>query len=312
MAGSGGTGGTGNRGDISAVASVWRMQSIWSQTANRLKSGADRWRTTGLLLGLLAAVLGVGSSQLMEHFVELGRVAALLSSLAAAGTAFALQKASAQQLSEWVRARSVAEALKSETYLWLAGLGPYGAGPGTGDATELTRRTGRVLDAASDLSRHARDIEAVARELPAVTGVESYVTHRLTPQLDGYYRPKARGMARKVRTTEWAEGGLALLSVVLAGVAAVFAVEEAAAWVPVVATAGGAVTAHAAAAKYAYQEIEFSRTAAELDRLIQQWTDGGRTEAEAHRLAERGEHVISIQNESWMAKWTADNGQVQG
>lgn len=303
---------SGGTGDRTAVSRVWRTQSIWSQTANALKASVDRARSQGLLLGLAAAVLGVGSSQLMPFFVELGRITAFLSLVAAALTPYALRRASAQRLAEWVRVRSVSEALKSETYLYLAGLGPYGQDGGDADAAELTRRTRNFLDAASDLARHTRDIVPVRRELPSVSGADSYVTVRLASQLDTYYRPKAHAMARKVRITERAQSGLALLSAVLAAAAAAFVVDEAAAWIPVLATAGGAVTAHAAAANYAYQEMEFSRTAAELDRLIQQWTDGGRTEEEAQRLAERGEHIISIQNEGWMAKWTVEQGQNQG
>ncbi|MEE4424093.1 DUF4231 domain-containing protein [Streptomyces bugieae] len=307
-----GFGGTGGRDDLSVVALVWRAQSVWSQAANTLKASVERWRTTGLLCGLATAGLGVTSSQTLGPVPALGKAVALLASLTAAGAAFALKRASARHLSEWVRARSVAEVLKSESYLYLAGLGPYRSRAGAAAAEELTRRTQRVLDAASDLSRHTRDIEAAVRDLPPVTGGESYVSERLARQLTDYYRPKARAMARKVSTTERAEGALALLSVVLGGVAGTFGVDEAAAWIPVVATAAGTVTAHAAAAKYAYQEMEFSRTAAQLDHLIRQWAAGGRTEAETQRLAEQGEHVISIQNEAWMAKWTSESGQDQG
>jgi len=41
----------------SAVVSLWRQQSIWSQTANRIKGGLTRWRVVALALTVAGAVL---------------------------------------------------------------------------------------------------------------------------------------------------------------------------------------------------------------------------------------------------------------
>jgi hypothetical protein len=53
--------------------------------------------------------------------------------------------------------------------------------------------------------------------------------------------------------------------------------------------------------------VEYLRTAAELGRLRDEWSVAGALdEAAEDRFVERCEHVVSIQNDGWMAKWAAD------
>jgi hypothetical protein len=100
---------------------------------------------------------------------------------------------------------------------------------------------------------------------------------------------------------------LAGLSVLLGAVAGAFAAEQAAAWIPVVAAVSASVVSHGASARYVALHVEYSRTAGELERILRWWRQlDPATDADADRLAERTEHVVSVQNEGWMAKWTAD------
>ncbi|WP_242705516.1 MULTISPECIES: SLATT domain-containing protein [Streptomyces] len=83
----------------------------------------------------------------------------------------------------------------------------------------------------------------------------------------------------------------------------------AAAWVAVVVTAGAAVSAHGVAAKYAFQEMEYARTADELRRLVARRGagDGGDGGPEADdAFVARCERVISVLNDTWMIKWTTE------
>jgi hypothetical protein len=64
---------------------------------------------------------------------------------------------------------------------------------------------------------------------------------------------------------------------------------------------------HAAASRYAYQELEFARTTAELESLLVRRTEAA---AKVSPEADDGfvthcEQVISAQNEGWMTKWAA-------
>jgi hypothetical protein len=62
-----------------------------------------------------------------------------------------------------------------------------------------------------------------------------------------------------------------------------------------------------AASRWEYQLVEYLRTAEELNRLQEEWLVApAADEATADRLVDRCEHVVSIQNDGWMAKWTAD------
>jgi hypothetical protein len=61
-----------------------------------------------------------------------------------------------------------------------------------------------------------------------------------------------------------------------------------------------------AAARWEYQLVEYLRTADELERMREDWSFADRSEEAADRLVDRCEHVVSIQNDGWMAKWKAD------
>lgn len=286
------------------VDDVWRAQSIWSQAADRSRRSIGHARTATLCASVAAGVLGVAASQLMGPSAVLGRVCSFLALLAAGAAPLAARGAAPDRLREWTRLRSVSEELKSQVYVYLANLAPYRR---PDRDAELQRRTDAVQAQAAGLAAAVRGIRPADRPLPPVTGPAGYVSGRLRGQLDGYYRPKADEMARRARRVERCGVALAALSVLLGATAGAFAAEQAAAWIPVVAAVSASVVSHGASARYAALEVEYSTTADELDRILRWWRHlSPATDAEADRLAERTEHVVSVQNEGWMAKWTAD------
>jgi hypothetical protein len=70
-----------------------------------------------------------------------------------------------------------------------------------------------------------------------------------------------------VRTTRRLEVGIGAVAAVFGAVVAVFPAIGISAWIGVLTTVATAIAAHAGAARYAYQQIEFPRTADELERL---------------------------------------------
>jgi conflict system pore-forming effector with SLATT domain len=82
-----------------------------------------------------------------------------------------------------------------------------------------------------------------------------------------------------------------------------------AAWVAVTATLAAALSAHAQAAKYEYQQVEFVRTADQLERLRRRWEreagQGPREPASEDRFVNDCKQVISVLNDAWMAKWNS-------
>ncbi|MFH8802023.1 DUF4231 domain-containing protein [Streptomyces sp. NPDC017936] len=284
---------------------VWRAQSSWSQAANRSRAAIDRARAVTLACTVAAGVLGVAASQLMDPLPELGRTLAFLALLAAGAAPLVARGAAPDRVREWTRLRSVSEELKRHAYVYLARVSPYRDPAGRDD--ELLRRTDAVQAQAADLTALVRQFTPVDRPLPPVADAADYVTARLRGQLEGYYRPKADQMARRARRVDRSGMALAALSVLLGAVAGAFAAEQAAAWIPVVAAVSASVVSHGASARYVALQVEYSTTAGELERILRWWQRlGPATDEDADRLAQRTEHVVSVQNEGWTAKWTAD------
>ncbi|MEU4350839.1 DUF4231 domain-containing protein [Streptomyces sp. NPDC023838] len=291
--------------DESAIAAVWGQQHIWSRSADRLKKAVEEARSKALLLAILAAVLGTGSAQAMGRNEGVGKALAFAAALAAGAAPLFAQRGGAARLSDWIRVRAVSEALKAEVYTCLAQVGPYRDLAGAG---ALLAERGRAYRTdGGDLIRYTAGITALPRPLPPVTDLDSYVEHRLRRQIETYYRPKAEWMRGKVVLAGRVELALGGLAAVLAAAAGVFSVGGLAAWVPVVASVSVALTAHAIAQRYAYQQLEFLRTAEELERLLARWegaAGGVGTPEAAEAFVAECEHVISIQNEAWMIRWT--------
>lgn len=285
-----------------AVDELWREQSLWSQTANRLKKRIDTARLAALVTVVVVAVFGAAAAALGERLDPLARVLAALAAVGSAALPALRPRWSGASLTDWTRVRSVSEALKSDVYLWLAGSGPF-----TDDqAAVLLRERGDALrrDVADLLTRRV-GLTPVARDLPPVHDLHSYIAVRVHGQLRDYYSRRAGEIAARIRRFRGVEVGLAAAGAIIGAIAATAGVSLAV-WIAVVATVGTAVSVHVSAARYEFQRIEFSRTAEELRQIADRATDSSLTLNDRLRLAERAEQVISIENQGWMAKLIED------
>jgi hypothetical protein len=290
---------------------VWDQQSVWSQAADAAKRTIERTRTVGLVLAVTAAVLSTAAAQTMAWHAEVGKVLAFLAAALAGLAPLAALRSGPAALRDWTRLRSVSEALKSELYTFLAGAGVYRASEAGEDPAGVERtllsRTEDVITDAADLAWLTAAHTPRSRALPPVFDVDSYVTIRVAGQIRDYYRPRATQMGRRSTVVHRVELLLAATAALLSAAAGAFGTDQAAAWVATVTTVAAAVTAHAAAARYAYQELEFSRTAAELESLLVRRTAACHAALDNDdAFVERCELIISAQNEAWMAKWATD------
>lgn len=292
---------------LAVVEWVWQQQSLWSQTAGRLKREINRWRSLTLGLTIVGAVLATLGTQVASLNTSTGKVLAWLAAIAVAITPVTMARGGRQGVQAWTRARSVSEALKSELYTLLAGVSPYR----NADREQvLQSRTGDILSDADDLAHHTVGMHAAIRTLPAVHDVDSYCTQRVTEQVTGYYRPQARRLQRRLRRIRAVEVILALAVAALSATAAALEIHSASVWVPVGTTLAATVTAHVAATRYEFLLIEYSRTAAQLERLHnghRQSADPGPQESVDDAFVAACERVISIQNEGWMAKLATES-----
>ncbi len=282
---------------------VWDQQSVWSQSANRLKKSVEAARSRALALTVTAALLGAAASQVMGWSSRLGATLAFVAALAAGMSPLLAHRGGLARTSDWIRTRAVSEALKGEVYTSLAGVGPYADRPNA--PTLLAERARDLRRDAADLIRHTAGVSPVTRPLPPVVDLGTYVDHRLRRQIDTYYCPKAAWMQSRVELFGKVELAFGALGALLAAAAGAFTIGGLAAWAGVIASVSIAVTAHVTAQRYTYQHLEFLRTAEELQHLLDRWTaDPAVTGEGAEAFVSQCEHVISIQNEAWMVRWT--------
>lgn len=284
-------------GSADVVVHAWRLQRVWSQVAGRLKARIDRSRSVGLVLGVFGAVLGVLAVQVGGE-ASSGRWLAVGAGAAVGLVPLVRRGASQQAVRAWTRTRSASEGLKSEVYAYLAGGSPYL--DSERDRT-LNVRTRDIVASVDDLAGATAGVQPDRRPLPAVDGIDSYFVERVDEQVGGYYRPKAALYARRLRRLRRIEATLGAAAVVLGVLAGTGGVVAAGAWVAVVSTVAATVAAHAGAARYDHQIVEFERTAARLAQLRMSWQVEGWSPAE---LIDACEEVISIENQAWMARLT--------
>lgn len=284
---------------IPAVEWAWRRQSVWSQTADKLKAGPQRMWGFRLGLTVAAAALALAGSQLKGVSLPASVVLAVAAAVTLAAVGLLRVRQGIEQVRRWTRARSVSEAIKTEVFLFLTRSGGYS----TADPERrLEVEVQRLERDAGDLQRFTEGVQAKARPLPAVHDVDSYLDLRVRQsQLEGYYEPNARRLRQRLQAAKAAEVTLALAAAALAAVAAIS--PKVGAWAAVVTTAGAAVAAYIAAERYEFLWIEYSRTASELRRLVERRTAADGSSLSAPELVSECEQVISVQNQAWMAKW---------
>ena len=287
---------TAARADVAGWA--WDRQSVWSQTANQLKAGPQRIRRVALILTVCVGALALAASQLepVNHglALALGVAAAVVAALVTVVQA----RNGIEQVRAWTRARSVSEAIKAEVFLYVTRVGRYG---GEDREQRLDAEVQRLEHEVDDLAPAAAGVQPAVRSLPDVHDLETYLDVRVKDsQIEKYYAPNARRLARRLRLARNCRAGLTIAAAGLAALATVSS--NVAAWAAVVTAAAAAVSAHVAAERYEYLLVEYSRTASELRRLVSRRTAADGSPLSGPDLIQHCEEVISIQNQAWMAK----------
>ena len=288
------------------LATAWEYQRIWSLTANRLRKEITRLRGVILILAIAGAVLVTVGAQVSDTSEVGGRVASALGAAAlAVSPVISRTKLGKDSVSNWIRARSASEGLKSEVYLYRAGADPYG--DDDRDAA-LAACYNEILDNVNDISLHAADVKPDTKGLPPEMDPEAYIELRVNAQADGYYlRTAARlkGNLKQLRTLEFVLGIVATLLALAATLPLESFATGAAAWVAVATTAGAAVAAHIAANRYEHLITTYRATARQLKSIRDDWLDRDpANRMSASDFIHASENAVSVENQGWMAKWT--------
>jgi hypothetical protein len=290
------------------LASVWRQQAVWSRTASRLKTAMERARLRILALVVATAVLETLAAQLAARAdgpTVWAQVLAGTGAVLMALAAFWQGRARAgNHVSRWIRARSASEALKEQAFRYLTRTGEYDAP----DPEAALRKWAEALLAdVEDLEAEAARVNVPEREPPAVASLDEYVAARVAQQVEGYYRPRARGLAAE--RDAWRRGQTLLMLTAAALGALVAYLPEAgiAAWVAVLTTVTGTLAAHVEASRYDQLIVSYRATASRLEWLLAEWRDTLSKQAlgprERGAFVDRCEDAISVENQAWLAGW---------
>jgi putative intracellular protease/amidase len=288
--------------ETNVVRWVWDQQSMWSQAANRLRASLFRARRTTLWLTIVAAISATAAGQIAHLSSPAGKALAWLAAASAGLVAVNQTFTKPAKVEHWMRARSVSEALKAETYPYWAGVSPY---RGADRETVFRHKVDAVIAAAEDLVGSTVGIRPAQRALPAVSDVDSYTAVRVQGQIDNYYQRQSEAMQRRARQFRVVETVLAAVAALISATAAVSGVLEWSAWLPVITTITAAIAAEAAAQRYSELAVEYGLTRSELERLLRDRAATGHSPDADDAFVHAAERVISLQNEAWMARGIA-------
>jgi len=291
----------------SALKYIWSQYRIWAKTSRSYKNEVTRWRDIVLALSIGGAILGTLSQQMEVWKITpkapwVGPGLGFLSG-AALGLAayFTKEVFSPDPEARAVRARSAAEAFKSEAYLLAAGAPPYGAATTTDG---LFVRTEKVKKAIENLAPVTITPEQKLEGLPSIPmSVEDYIKQRVDQQINQYYLPQANANAKKVAFGRKLSLFLGALAVLLGLMSARFA--SVAGWVAVIGTITAAIAARQYSGRYQFLIVTNQATAQRLDWLKTRWEIERKSQPGAepqNRFILACEEAISVENSSWMAE----------
>jgi len=299
----------------SASDYAWGQYRVWAATSRELKAVVSAWQFRVLTLFLVGAVLGALSKQTAGLGLSGGNwswLAELFSwiSAIALGLAafFSKEILSTDRERSWVRARSAAEAFKSQVYMFLANIPPYDK---ENAVDILFNKTEELANSVKGLVAKTIPGDKKHEDIPSgPLSIEEYIELRVNDQIKNFYIPRVlehEGVVKRGRTTGLVLGGIAVVLGVLGGSGFT---KFTAGWLPVISTATAAVTAHIYAGRHQYLVISYQATARQLERLLARWRASGKTDRDAIERTQfimDCETAISVENSAWMAEWTKEN-----
>lgn len=280
------------------VQDFWDEHVAWSVTADRLKSRRVLWRTVALILTVAGAALETWASAISAPKSAIGLVGFVSLAFVPFITARFLTP---ERTRNWLRARSISEAIKSEVFCYRAAADPY-AGQ---DAIEkLDQKVQEIQSWGKELELERARAAAEPSQAPPALDSAGYIRTRVDEQNSMYYRPKAKLNATRAEQFRWVETAFAGLAALFGAYASFTGSKALGPWVAVLTTSGGSISAHAAASRYDFQATTFFATARQLQDLTHGW------QASQHAVPSKEwsdfvracESVISAENRGWMAK----------
>lgn len=292
----------------SALAYVWGKYREYALTSRKRKAELTALRFRVLIFGITGALLGTLCQESMRlGFNDTSNLRWVpfilgLSSAATIGLAtyFGKEIVNPYQEQSWIRSRSMAEALKSEIFLFLSNSPLYDTDK---KPAKLIGNVEELLKEIEDLPTEVISEEQKRKGLPTEDlTVEEYIENRVNDQINNFYRPRSDELKQKMKRNKNIGLSLGLFSVLLGVLGST---GWTAGWIAVISTVTVSITAFAYAGRYQYLIISYQTTTDKLERLRALWDSKGMTDTdtdERNKFIRECEEVISIENSSWMAE----------
>lgn len=291
-----------------SLANTWGKYREFAATSRKKKKRLEIWRCRVLILGIAGAVLGVLCQETIRLKLDetgwawipgiLGVLSALSLGLA---TYFGKELVNPRQVREWIRSRSMAEALKSQAYLYVTNTPSYNQP----DKDErLLTETEDLLTTVSDLQHEMLTPEKkLEKILPNTMTVDQYLKDRVEDQINFYFSTTTKYINKMEKTKKI---GL-VLGAIAVTLGALGFTGWTAGWVAVISTITSSIAAYAYANRYQYLIVSYQATGNRLEILKTRWKISGKTETdtkERNQFICDCEEAISIENSAWMAELT--------
>ncbi|MFG1691307.1 DUF4231 domain-containing protein [Gemmatimonadota bacterium] len=287
-----------------ALVSTWDSYQDWAAFARDKKRSLLFWRKLVLLLGLGGAIFetlaaSVFAEVTIGQFNVFGFLGFIMLGVAAY---FGRNVLGGQPERLWVGARSVAEALKSESFKFCVQVDPYHEG----DRESRLATKKKQIGESTGLSLMVPDPgKRAGKPVPTETmSVDEYVSTRLKSQIDpntGYYWSAARENAATTRKFRGWALLLGVVSTILGGFGA-FGVTGIAIWVAVLTTVSGSIAAYFQAGRFEYLALSYGATGHRLTNLLDVWNANPDPQL-ASAFVFGCEEAISVENQAWLAEW---------
>ena len=192
-------------GMSAALREVWTAQRKWSAVADQAGDRLSAWRLVDLALLVLGALLGVLAAQ-ASLLVERLQIWTTLAGAVVLIGAAVVQRVALRPVGveRQAAARAVSEALKAETFRYLAGVAPY-AGEDR-DAVLASARPRIEAQAGTGLDERSRRAVPDGKPPPPVTDVDSYLAERAIGQCS-WHRKRIATYERRARRAQRGAGG---------------------------------------------------------------------------------------------------------
>jgi hypothetical protein len=294
----------------SVLSTVIGDQKRWSGAAGSLKSSIELAQRTVLCLGVLGAILETLAAQLAHvsqieqikaaHATHSGLAMALgyLGAAALAVAAVVRQwKLGHERTQAWVLSRAGSESLKREIYRYRTQTGPYSS---SNPDLELLNRREEILKKLEPYQKYAVDPQP-STTIPGLLDAAAYLDERVSGPKGNvkFFHDRSNQYIRTLNLLNGAVLTLAILGALLGAAVTLTGTQTYGAWVAVITTITGALTAHALAQRYERLTISYRATAERLDGAVARWQAGGAKNLSD--LVEPCENILLEENQGWIA-----------